>query len=134
MEQPQAIGRALCFGGRLSLDTATLGGLDEKYDKLTGIESMSVVGCGSSFNAATYGTKLLRHMGVFANVSAMDANSAEESDFRVLSDAEKHGLLILSQSGETKGECPAGAGNWAFCYKPFTFIHSTLLLLLHPCV
>ena len=104
MEQPQAIGRALCFGGRLSLDTATLGGLDANYDRLKGIDSMSVVGCGSSFNAANYGTKLLRHAGVFANVSAMDANSAEDSDFRIQSSTNpaKSGLLAISQSGETK--------------------------------
>lgn len=38
MEQPQAIGRALGFGGRLSLDTATLGGLDEQYEKLKDID------------------------------------------------------------------------------------------------
>jgi glucosamine--fructose-6-phosphate aminotransferase (isomerizing) len=38
MEQPQAIGRALGFGGRLSFDTATLGGLDEQYDKLKDID------------------------------------------------------------------------------------------------
>jgi len=101
MEQPQAIGRALGFGGRLFLNTATLGGLDANYDQLKDIDSIAVVGCGSSFNAATYGAKLLRHMGVFANVSVMDANAAEESDFRARSDPEKKGLLILSQSGET---------------------------------
>ncbi|KAL7529562.1 hypothetical protein ACHAXR_003030, partial [Thalassiosira sp. AJA248-18] len=102
MEQPQAIGRALCFGGRLFLDKATLGGLDTKYEDLKDIDSLSVVGCGSSFNAATYGVKLLRHAGVLASVNAMDANSTEESDFRNLSDRQKSGLLVLSQSGETK--------------------------------
>lgn len=38
MEQPQSIGRALGFGGRLSFDTATLGGLDEQYDKLKDVD------------------------------------------------------------------------------------------------
>lgn len=38
MEQPQAIGRALGFGGRLSFDTATLGGLDEKYETLKDLD------------------------------------------------------------------------------------------------
>lgn len=55
-----------------------------------------------SYNAANYGTKLLRHTGAFTNVSAMDANSTEDSDFRVLRNPEKSGLLVLSQSGETK--------------------------------
>ena len=102
MEQPQAIGRALGFGARLFLNTANLGGLTEKYDQLRQVDSLSVVGCGSSFNAAVYGTKLLRHSGAFTNVNAMDANSASESDFRVLSDPERKGLIALSQSGETK--------------------------------
>jgi len=102
MEQPQAIGRALCFGGRLFLDTATLGGLDNNYEELKNLDSLSVVGCGSSFNAANYGAKLMRHAGAFANVSAMDANSTEESDFRVGKNGSKNGLIVLSQSGETK--------------------------------
>lgn len=103
MEQPQSIGRALGFGGRLYQNKATLGGLEEKIDQLKNIDHLSVVGCGSSFNAATYGTKLLRHMGVFANVNAMDANSTEDSDFRIpSSDSSKSGLIVISQSGETK--------------------------------
>lgn len=104
MEQPQAIGRALGFGGRLFLSEATLGGLDAKYDQLKDIDSIAVVGCGSSYNAAIYGAKLLRNMGVFSNVSPMDANSAEESDFRVRSDPGKKGLIVLSQSGETSDD------------------------------
>lgn len=102
MEQPQAIGRALGFGGRLFLDKATLGGLDANYDTLKEIDSLTVVGCGSSFNAANYGAKLLRHMGVLTNVAAIDANSTEECDFRL--NPEKSGLLVLSQSGETKDD------------------------------
>ena len=82
MEQPQAIGRALCFGGRLSLDTANLGGLQSQVDKLKDISSILLVGVGSSFNAASYGAKLFKHAGVFANVSAMDSNSTEDSDFK----------------------------------------------------
>jgi glucosamine--fructose-6-phosphate aminotransferase (isomerizing) len=102
MEQPQAIGRALGFGGRLFLDTAILGGLQDKYEKLKNIENLMVVGCGSSFNAANYGTKLLRHTGVFTNVAAIDADSTEECDFRVHADPTKSGLIVVSQSGETR--------------------------------
>jgi len=103
MEQPQAIGRALGFGGRLFLDKATLGGLDDNYDKLKGIENLAVVGCGSSLNAANYGVKLMRHAGVFANVSAMDANSTDDSDFRLYNKNPKSsGCFVLSNSGETK--------------------------------
>ena len=70
MEQPQATVRALCFGCCLFLDSAILGELADQYKQLENVDSVSVVGCGSSFNAATYGTKLLRHTGAFTNVSA----------------------------------------------------------------
>lgn len=103
MEQPQAIGRALCFGGRLSLDTASLGGLQDNIDKLKGISSLLLVGVGSSFNAASYGAKLFKHTGVFTTVSAMDANATEDSDFKQFTKkSPKSGLVALSQSGETK--------------------------------
>eukprot|EP00985_Skeletonema_marinoi_P010288 scaffold4843_cov143-Skeletonema_marinoi.AAC.8 len=103
MEQPQAIGRALCFGGRLSLDTAALGGLQDHVDKLKDISSILMVGVGSSYNAASYGAKLFKHAGVFANVSAMDANAAEDSDFKQFQmKSPKSGLVVLSQSGETQ--------------------------------
>ena len=103
MEQPQAIGRALCFGGRLSLDTASLGGLQENLDKLKDISSILLVGVGSSYKAAIYGAKLFKHSGVFASVSAMDANATEESDFKQFTKkSQKSGLVALSQSGETK--------------------------------
>ncbi|KAL3797958.1 hypothetical protein HJC23_013196 [Cyclotella cryptica] len=102
MEQPQAIGRALGFGGRLSFDTATLGGLDEKYDVLKNIDSISLIGCGSSYNAAIYGTKLMRHSGAFTNVTAMDANSIDDADFRRLGEPKEQGMIVISQSGETR--------------------------------
>ncbi|KAL7496703.1 hypothetical protein ACHAWT_004869 [Skeletonema menzelii] len=103
MEQPQAIGRALCFGGRLSLNTSNLGGLQEHVEKLKDISSILLVGVGSSFNAATYGAKLFKHAGVFANVAAMDANATEDSDFKQFTKkSHKSGLVALSQSGETQ--------------------------------
>jgi glucosamine--fructose-6-phosphate aminotransferase (isomerizing) len=102
MEQPQAIGRALGFGGRLSFDTATLGGLDEKIDLLKNIDAISIIGCGSSLNAANYGTKLMRHTGAFTSVSSMDVNSTDDSDFRYSSEPKKQGMIVVSQSGETR--------------------------------
>ena len=103
MEQPQAIGRALCFGGRLSLDRASLGGLQDNIGKLKDITSILLVGVGSSFNAATYGAKLFKHAGVFASVSALDANATDDYDFKQFTKKQpKSGLVALSQSGETK--------------------------------
>merc|ERR1719491_1917944 len=84
------------------MDTANLGGLTDNVDKLQNIESIAVVGCGSSYNAAIYGAKLLKHSGAFTSVCAMDADSSSESNFRVISNPEKRGMIIASQSGETK--------------------------------
>lgn len=102
MEQPQAIGRALRFGSRLFLNKATLGGLEENYDRLKNMESVSVVGCGSSYNAATYAAKLLRHAGAFTNVCAMNADTMEDHDFSITSNPDTQGLFVLTQSGETR--------------------------------
>jgi len=103
MEQPQAIGRALGdFGGRLFLDKATLGGLDENYDKIKSIENLMIAGCGSSLNAASFGTKLMRHTGAFTTVCAIDGNSTDDRDFRLQTANPKSGLVVISQSGETK--------------------------------
>ena len=104
LEQPQAIGRALCFGGRLSLDTASLGGLQDRVDKLKEVNSILLTGVGSSFNAASYGAKLFKHTGVFDNIAAIDANATEDSDFRqfTMKTPTKSGLVVLSQSGETQ--------------------------------
>lgn len=102
MEQPQAIGRALGFGGRLSLDNAVLGGLQSNIENLKDINNLVVVGSGSSFNAACYGAKLLRHMGVLTNVAALDADTTEDCDFPRKAEPTSSGLLVLSQSGETR--------------------------------
>ena len=55
-------------------------------------KSIALVGCGSSFNAAMYGAKLMRHTGAFAAVSAMDANSADEYDFRFMGEPNNKGV------------------------------------------
>jgi fructoselysine-6-P-deglycase FrlB-like protein len=56
------------------------------------MQSISLVGCGSSYNAAMYGAKLLRHSGAFTAVSAIDANSADESDFRFMVEPNQQGM------------------------------------------
>lgn len=53
-------------------------------------------------NAATYGAKLLKHSGVFTTVGAMDANSTSVSDFRISKNPEEQGVVVISQSGDTK--------------------------------
>jgi glucosamine--fructose-6-phosphate aminotransferase (isomerizing) len=102
-EQPEAIGRALGFGGRLMADKITLGGLEKMSTKLAGIDFLTLCACGTSLNASRYAEKLMKHLGSFDVVHSMDAAEIEPSDFpHDASAAAKSAFLVVSQSGETK--------------------------------
>lgn len=102
-EQPEAIGRALGFGGRLMADKITLGGLEKMSNKLAGIDFLTLCACGTSLNASRYAEKLMKHLGSFDVVHSMDAAEIEPSDFpNDSSTAAKSAFLMVSQSGETK--------------------------------
>jgi len=102
-EQPEAIGRALGFGGRLMADKITLGGLEKMSKKLGGIDFLTLCACGTSLNASRYAEKLMKHLGSFDVVHSMDAAEVEPSDFpHTSSAAAKTAFLVVSQSGETK--------------------------------
>lgn len=55
-EQPDAIYRALNFGGRMTQYGVTMGGLSLQRAKMLEIQDLLITGCGSSYNAGTYGT------------------------------------------------------------------------------
>ncbi len=97
-EQPEAIARALAFGGRLGEDRVFLGGLDRQRDRMRDIEHMLVVGCGTSLNASAYGARLMRDLGAFETASAMDASEVASNDIP----KRAGGVVAVSQSGETK--------------------------------
>jgi glucosamine--fructose-6-phosphate aminotransferase (isomerizing) len=99
MEQPEAIGRALCFGGRLSWETVFLGGPDSQKDRLSRIQHMIIGGCGSSLNAAKYGELLFKHLqSVPGRIACLNSVEAHQDDYPI----ENAGLIAVSQSGETK--------------------------------
>ena len=102
-EQPEAIGRALGFGGRLMADKITLGGLEKMADQLAKIDFLTLCACGTSLNASRYAEKLMKHLGSFDVVHSVDAAEVEPSDFPLESKArEASAFLVVSQSGETK--------------------------------
>jgi len=102
-EQPEAIGRALGFGGRLMADKITLGGLEKTADKLASVDFLTLCACGTSLNASRYAEKLMKHLGSFDIVHSLDAAEVEPSDFpNSPSAAAKSAFLVVSQSGETK--------------------------------
>jgi len=102
-EQPEAIGRALGFGGRLMADKITLGGLEKMSDKLAGVDFLTLCACGTSLNASRYAEKLMKHLGSFDVVHSVDAAEVEPTDFpHNQAAAARSAFLVVSQSGETK--------------------------------
>jgi glutamine---fructose-6-phosphate transaminase (isomerizing) len=101
-EQPEAIARALGFGGRMSHEKVLLGGLDNHEKKMTAIKHMTLSACGTSLNAARYGERLMKHLGSFDSVASIDAAETETKDFPCMNEPSSTGLIVVSQSGETK--------------------------------
>jgi len=102
MEQPEAIARALGFGGRMSYEKVLLGGLDQNEKKMSLIKHMTLSACGTSLNAAKYGERIMKHLGSFDSVSSIDAAETETKDFPCINNVSSTGLIVVSQSGETR--------------------------------
>ena len=103
VEQPEAIARALGFGGRLTSDTVQLGGLEKMKDDLARVKYLTLSACGTSLNAAKYAEKLMKHLGSFDMVHSLDAAETDSNDFpRDVQKAKESAFLVVSQSGETK--------------------------------
>merc|ERR1712176_853638 len=81
VEQPEAIGRALGFGGRLTSDHVQLGGLEKMKDDLSRVKYLTLSACGTSLNAAKYAEKLMKHLGSFDVVHSLDAAETDSNDF-----------------------------------------------------
>ncbi len=101
VEQPEAIARALGYGGRLSRDKVHLGGLDNNFDKLKDIKFMTLSACGTSLNAAKYAEKIMKSLESFEHVVSIDSAETSDKDFPK-GNPESAGLIVVSQSGETK--------------------------------
>jgi glucosamine--fructose-6-phosphate aminotransferase (isomerizing) len=101
LEEPEAAARALNFGARLFMgNTVRLGGLDANQEMLLKMQNLVIAGQGSSLNAGLYGACLMRWLGSFRTVQTYDASEVGNTEFP--SPASSSGLLVLSQSGETK--------------------------------
>lgn len=102
LEQPEAIARALGFGGRLSPDRILLGGLDGQFERMSQVRHMTLSACGTSLNAALYAEKLMKSLGCFESVTSLDAAETSVRDFPNTKNVAESGLIVVSQSGETK--------------------------------
>jgi glutamine---fructose-6-phosphate transaminase (isomerizing) len=102
-EQPEAIARALSFGGRLASDKISLGGLEKNFDRLCKIKYVTLTACGSSLNAARYGERLMKQLGSFDRVTTIEAAEFDDDDdFPCPENVQATGLIVVSQSGETQ--------------------------------
>ncbi len=102
VEQPEAIARALGFGGRMSDERVYLGGLDKNEKLLSQIKLLVMSACGTSLNAARYAEKLMKNLESFDHVTSLDAAETGTKDFPRCDNPKNTGLLVISQSGETK--------------------------------
>lgn len=68
-EQPEAVARALNYGGRIhGEDNAKLGGLLENERSLVGVKHLIIAACGTSLYAGLFGAHLMRIMNSFETV------------------------------------------------------------------
>lgn len=99
MEQPEAMSRALNHGGRFQDDlNVKLGGLDAQEEALLSIKHLVIAACGTSYHAGLYGAQLMRDLHAFETVQVIDASELTDAHFA----NQGSGLLVISQSGETK--------------------------------
>lgn len=101
-EQPEAIARALGFGGRLGADKIYLGGLDKNFERVSKIKHLTLSACGTSLHASMYGERIMKELGAFDSVTSIDAAETETKDLPCRNNTEETGLVVVSQSGETK--------------------------------
>lgn len=99
LEQPEAIARTLNHGARIVNDTQVkLGGLEQNADRLLSIKHLVIAACGTSYHAGLYGALAMRALKAFDTVQVVDASELTPHHFP----REHAGLLVISQSGETK--------------------------------
>lgn len=102
MEQTETINRAFNNGGRISNNMIKLGGLINVYPLLNKnkINSILILGCGSSYYAALIGKSYFKNL--LVNVYSYDACNFDIHDIPKARDNENIIILFCSQSGETR--------------------------------
>jgi glucosamine--fructose-6-phosphate aminotransferase (isomerizing) len=99
-EQPQSIERAFNNGGRFENDfTVKLGGLDSYKSQLIELDHIIILGCGTSYHSGLWGSDIFKTLEIFQTVSVYDG---AEFRYKDIPKSGKTGLILISQSGETK--------------------------------
>lgn len=99
LEQPDAVQRTLNHGARICDESSVkLGGLEREAERLLRIRHLVIAACGTSYHAGLFGALAMRAMQAFDTVQVVDASELTPHHFA----PEGAGLLVISQSGETK--------------------------------
>ena len=99
-EQVESSLRAISFGGRLiSKSEVRLGGLNDNKQALMDIDNLIILGCGTSYHSGMIGVNYFKELCNFNTVQIFDGAEFSYSDIPHLG---KTGLILISQSGETK--------------------------------
>jgi glucosamine--fructose-6-phosphate aminotransferase (isomerizing) len=99
-EQEFSIKRAMNMGGRISNDSEVkLGGLNDMKEQLLKIDNLIILACGTSYHAGLIGKTFFQDLCTFNAVQVIDGAEFNERD---IPSSGNTGLLLLSQSGETK--------------------------------
>lgn len=99
-EQPDAVKRAINYGGRIRSDSEVkLGGLDDCKDHLLTASHLILLGCGTSLHAGLWSMDIFKSLEIFDTVSIFDGAEFNSKD---IPKTGKSVCIMLSQSGETK--------------------------------
>lgn len=100
-EQPTTALRAISMGGRIYDESSVkLGGLSNHKETLLKLKNLIIVASGTSYHAGLIGAKFFRYLRCFNSVRVIDASEFVIEDIPPLD--EPTGMIVLSQSGETK--------------------------------
>jgi glucosamine--fructose-6-phosphate aminotransferase (isomerizing) len=99
-EQPHAIVRAFNNGGRIeSTSSVKFGGLEDSKSLLLDMNHIILLGCGTSYHAGLWSLDIFKSLEIFDTVSIFDG---AEFSIKDIPRQGKTGIILLSQSGETK--------------------------------
>lgn len=99
-EQPNTVLNAINKGGRIkNASEVKLGGLECNLESLKELNNIILLGCGTSYFAGLYGVHYFKHLCNFNTVQVFDG---AEFDMHDVPREGKSGIILISQSGETK--------------------------------
>lgn len=99
-EQPESVVRAINNGGRIENDYfIKLGGLSSCTNQLMELKHIILLGCGTSYHAGLWSLDLFKSLDIFETTTIYDG---AEFNVKDIPKKGKCGVILLSQSGETK--------------------------------